>query len=85
MALDSRKMTKEISTSLLRGKDIDKETRKSMEESWYKICDAIVKHIQKNSEIQINFPSIPNHVISEINEEGLPENINYYNYIGSLQ
>lgn len=85
MALDARKMTTEIRNALLKGKDVDKDTKKMIDESWYKICNVIVKHIQNNSEVQINFPVEPNAGTIRITENGEIITSGSYDYMSSVR
>jgi hypothetical protein len=70
MALDAKKMAKEITASVLKGKKVDKDIRKQMEDSWYGISTAIINHIQQNSEVQIFFPAQPNIEVEVIQQSG---------------
>jgi len=71
VALDAKKLAKEITASVLKGKKVDKSIRRQMESSWLSISNAIIRHIQANSEVEIFFPVEPNTGTISISEEGL--------------
>lgn len=54
MSLNASKLGKDIVKKLLGKREISKEDRETMEKSWIKICDVIVKHIQDNGEVLVD-------------------------------
>lgn len=85
MALDAKRMAVEIRKALLKGKDVDKSVRDQIDESWFTICKAIVKHIQNNSEVQINFPVAPNAGTISFDPEGGLITEGSYSYVSKVQ
>ncbi len=85
MALNAKKMATEIRNALLKGKDVDDSVKKQIDQSWYVICNAIVRHIQVNSEVQINFPAEPNITSTSSTNEGGVVVSSSYSYKSKVQ
>ena len=85
MALDARKLAKEITASVLKGKKVDKTIKSQIESSWYNISVAIIKHIQQNSEVQISLPAQPNSSIQKIGETGELVSVPSYSQTSSVR